>query len=602
MLIPQLRSRFLFPLAEKMSGRNVNSRLAWLHETFNEHWAQRKHANTVRLVEVLQNAKYEIPFYRDMFQKVRFDPLRVLKDVRYFEKLPVLTKEDIREAGERLLHPSCRKYLSVHVSKTNGSTGSALPIYYTPAAKDYSAAVTRLSQEWVGFGADKLQLHISSAFPGETPKVAKRQEWWRQQATNRIGVECSDWSPESLTALWNQIRDARAYLVQGHPSTMYALARHVTDSVGKQPGAFAVFVSTGETLTLQQRETIESAFACRVANRYGNAEFGIVAHERFVSHDTGGIATDEVLTAASAAESRFMQVMDPYVWVESLSGGADSSGSLVVTDLTNFSSPLIRYATGDEGTLRAGRDGLYLETVSGRVHDQIVVSQRAYPTHWFQDFFTRLGIVDDFQFVRAEGALLELRICLLKGASEAAVRSTLAESFPDEPFNTTFVERGEFVRVGQQQKFRYLVDLKAPPGVAAASPQSAPPLFSGKNDARTFLYRNGWNDEEVYPSGSFRWMGRRAEIVLNPHKPLKRLTLAFDYPSDAKKFPTLSVRENGKVLETFFVTGGPQSISVALPESTQTGPRIVVLDVNALYPVPGDHRELGLKVHGIDFQ
>ena len=594
--IPLLRSRMLFPLAERLSGRNVNSRLAWLHSAFNDDWEQRKRLNRLRLIDVLQNAKYEIPFYKDLFRQVKFDPLLLLKDVRYFQRLPVLTKEDIREAGARLLHPDCQRYLPVHISRTNGSTGSALPIYYTPAAKDYSAAVTRLSQHWVGFSADQRQLHISSAFPGQAHQVAKRQEWWRQQATNRISLECDAWTEDCFAVLWKKICKAKPYIVQGHPSTLYALARHVMQALGPQRGYFAVFVSTGETLTVQQRRSIEETFGCRVANRYGNAEFGIMAHERFVMSE----AADDpgFLDAHEASKNRFMQVVDPYIWMECLGASAEGAGSLVVTDLTNYSSPLIRYATGDEGALESGVDGLYLKTVTGRVHDKIEIAQRSYPTHWFQDFFTRLGVVDDFQFLRTPGKQLELRICLLDPRAEMAVRNKLAESFSEIAFDVSFVERSQFVRVGQQQKFRYLVELDEEPETAIA-PKSPLSVFSGKNHGKNFLYLEGWYSEEKYATGSYRWMRRQAEILLNPEKSITSISVTCDYPADSKKLPVFSVRESGKVLYSEKLKPGAQHIFLELPGTAQSAPRTIVFDVSEAYQVEGDTRELGLKVHDI---
>ena len=71
MLIPSIRSRLLFPLAERLSGRMINARVDWLRAEFKQSWENRQRKNRYRLVEVLQNAKYEIPYYRDLFQKIK---------------------------------------------------------------------------------------------------------------------------------------------------------------------------------------------------------------------------------------------------------------------------------------------------------------------------------------------------------------------------------------------------------------------------------------------------------------------------------------------------------------------------------------------------
>lgn len=604
MLMPYLRSQVLFSVAERLSGRDVNSRVELLLREFAMPWDERKRRNRVRLVEVLQNARHEIPFYRELFRRVGFDPLKVLRDIRYFEQLPILTKEDIREAGERLLSPRAQQFLTVSVHRTNGSTGSALPIYYTPAAKDLSAAVTRISQRWVGFGPGDLQMHISSAFPGETPAIAKRQEWWRRQATNRLSVEVEAWTEQGLDSMWASVRDAGAFLIQGHPSTMYALARHVERRQGQSHGLFKVFVSTGEVLTEQQRDAIEHVFGCRAANRYGNAEFGIMAHERFVegSGATNEAERDAPLTPLRAAACRYMQVMDPYVWVESVGLDPNQRGALVVTDLTNFSSPLIRYATGDEGNVVCGTEGLYLEDVAGRVHDKIVIDAKSYPTHWFQDLFTRLGNVDDFQFVKTPDQRLQLRLCLLDAAGAAAMRGRLEALFPRQAFELCFVQRSDFMRVGQQQKFRYLVESAGEAEALAVTPTEAVPQFVGEAKSSPLLYLTGWNALETYGEVSFRWMTRRGAMAINPKWPAKRVFVDFDYPATAPAFPELRAFENGQLLGRVQVRGGPQVMELELDGVATGAPRVLEFEVSHVYRVPNDTRELGLKVHALRLQ
>ncbi len=601
MLIPSIRSRLLFPLAERLSGRMINARVDWLRAEFKQSWENRQRKNRYRLVEVLQNAKYEIPYYRDLFQKIKFDPNKVLKDDRYFEQLPILTKEDIREAGERILHPKCKQYLTVQINRTNGSTGSALPIYYTPTAKDYAAAVTRMTQEWIGFDSSKLQLHISSAFPDGTPPAASRQEWWRQQAMNRISVECDTWNEEALALLWSKIIHSGAYLVQGHPSTLYALARHVQQRMGRYPGAFHVFVSTGESLNKQQRELIENVFGCRVTNRYGNAEFGIIAHEHFVDHDMMPAEDKDssALTPAEAQAKHYLQIMDPYVWVETLSMHKEGRQSLIVTDLTNMSSPLIRYATGDEGLIVQGTHGMYITSVLGRVHDIVTINEIQYPTHWFQDSFTRLGNVDDFQFVRREEKSLELRVCLIDSSGENALREKLAEWFPNSPFNLRFVTRSEFVRVGQQQKFRYLVDMPSGESINV-SPQTSQ-YFDDYHHELPFAFASGWNNLEIYGDISFRWMQKKGKIAINPHSIAKKITIEYHYPEEVSVFPRLLILLNNKPLKEGPILPGPNCFTIILPD-TDMAERVLTLEVDTLYPVPADPRELGLRVHSVKIE
>ena len=458
MMIPYLRSHAIFPLAERLSGRDVMARVRAIQHDFATPWKDRQRRNQLRLVEMIQWAQHEIPFYRDLLAKLRFDPLKLAVDIRYLSNIPVLTKADLLEAGDRLVHPQAKKYLSMQVSRTNGSTGASLPVYYSPAAKDEAAAVTRISQKWVGFGDTDLQLHISSALPGEVPREALREEWWRRAATNRVSVECSSWADENLEAVWKAIRDTSPFLVQGHPSTLAHLAGYVRERHGPVHGKFKVFVSTGEHLSEHQRTSIEEVFGCRVANRYGNAEFGIVAHERF-RNPPSNAASQDGITPEDATSRRYLQIFDPSVWVETLPPTAGAGGPLVVTSLVNFAAPLIRYATGDEGRVVAGQDGVYLESVEGRVHDVVMIKGIRYSTSFIQDMLSRAMKVSDFQFVQSAGAVPELRIALQNAKDEAQTSSLIEQVLGEGAVNIVFGSRAQFIRVGRQQKFRYVVDV-----------------------------------------------------------------------------------------------------------------------------------------------
>jgi phenylacetate-CoA ligase len=458
MLLPYIRSRVVFPMAERLSARDVTIRVRAINSELATPWVERQRRNRLRLAEVIQWAQHEIPFYRDLFAQLKFDPLKLVDDIRYLNNIPVLTKADLFEAGDRIVHPHAMAYLSMQASRTNGSTGASLPVYFSPAAKDESAAVTRISQQWVGFGDADLQLHISSELPGEVPLEAQREEWWRRAVTNRISVECASWSDENLDAVWHAIQRHTPFLVQGHPSTLFHLAGFVKERYPTTRGKFKVFVSTGERLGDAQRAAIEDVFGCRVANRYGNAEFGIVAHERFLPQpdETG---TDSDVTPAEATARHYLQIFDPCVWVETLPSSPGVSGPLVVTSLVNYAAPLIRYATGDESRVVKGRAGVYLESIEGRVHDVVVIRSARYSTSFVQDVLSRGTMVTDFQFVRGPGEHLELRIALHNPRDEAAVRSQVEQVLGEGAVKLVFGSRAQFIRVGRQQKFRYVVDV-----------------------------------------------------------------------------------------------------------------------------------------------
>ena len=56
-----------------------------------------------QLASMLVAAGQNVPYYRDLFRTLRFNPQSVQRDLRYLEDLPYLTKDTIREQDGRML-------------------------------------------------------------------------------------------------------------------------------------------------------------------------------------------------------------------------------------------------------------------------------------------------------------------------------------------------------------------------------------------------------------------------------------------------------------------------------------------------------------------
>jgi phenylacetate-CoA ligase len=170
--------------------------------------------------------------------------------------------------------------------------------------------------------------------------------------------------------------------------------------------------------------------------------------------------------------------------------------------------------------------------------------------------------------------------------------------FPLDAFNVSIVHRRDFICVGQQQKFRYLVDLKdplKPPSVGGMDT----PQFNGETKKQTFFFASGWNPPEQSGLSSFRWMCKKGVVAINPQLNTSKLVIDFDYPDNLKVFPSLSISQNGVTLSVVNLTAGPQTVAVFLIPDEVNKTRLLTLEVSALFDAPGDPRELGLKVHNV---
>ncbi|KAF5081524.1 hypothetical protein DSECCO2_108430 [anaerobic digester metagenome] len=424
---------FLYPIAERQQKRLISPKLRVLKAEAALPFSQRKALAAKRLSAILMHAKNTVPYYRDLFQQCSFDPESVNQDIRYFFDLPYLTKDILREQGKRLISTPYEERI-VRAQKTGSSTGLAATIYYDQDGLDWTAAQNILMLEWGGKHRCNREAHLSTRF-SSIPREAIHFERRKCFVLNRCNIYTDGFGDAAQEVLLEDLRKARARVVQGHPSSLYALAKYLKKNNKQAPELFEIFVTTGEMLTQRQRQTIENVLHVRISNRYGACEFGVMAQE-----------------LASGPKGQ-MLVSDSLVWPESIAGEGEGT-ELVFTNLRNNVMPLIRYRIGDLGTLEERADGWWISKLTGRVHDTVTIGDTTCPTHYIQDILDRCGPISDFQIMERDGIARELRLVTPPEHWEQ-VKVAVQEYFPSLPLRR--IDAEQLVFVGIRGKFSYLV-------------------------------------------------------------------------------------------------------------------------------------------------
>jgi phenylacetate-CoA ligase len=433
----QLASLLLYLTCERLQKRSIRSKLPYLHEHYALSLEERKTRNIQNLYAVLTHAKENVPYYKDLFASVNFLPEEVLDDVRHLEKVPYLTKEIVREKRTQLC---CKKYDQLILRQTGGSTGPRTNFWYDQEGLDWTAATNMLAYEWAGHKLGQPEVHLSTRFRNKTRLKAKLLEGGKCLALNRTNIYTDCLEPHCLDELRHSLRKAKPNLTQGPPSTFYALAVYLESCGLSGEDLFKVIESTGEKLESHKRRKIEDIFRCSLVDRYGAAEFGVMAHE------------------VERADGRMvMKLMDHLVWPETipLGGGLNE---MVFTGLMNPVMPLIRYRMGDLGSFAEDGDDLIVTRLEGRVHDSLMMGGKSYPSHYFLDTFSRLGNVVDFQLMVNDRDELSkvLIVSQTRKEHQDYMRKTLHDWFQlHVPIE--FCEMSELQRCGWRNKFRYIV-------------------------------------------------------------------------------------------------------------------------------------------------
>ncbi len=434
-LIKGLISAYIaYPIAEKCERRVIRSKLKELRSYYRLPFESRLQIANNKLADSLLFAKSKVPYYRDLFLAKGFDPEKTRTDPAYLQDLPYLNKEIMLEQGDRMLSCSLDEVCH-HACKTGGSTGASCVIYYDQEAADYSSAVTLYARECIGKKKYKPELHFACRFPDQINATWPSREDFKCFAMNRSNIFFDRTDEVGLKGIWKTLRRRMPYLIHEHPSTVYALACYIEQRYGTGK-TFDVFESSGELLQPYMREKIEKVLRCRVIDRYGLAELGVMAYEL-------------------DGEKEGLQVLESEGWPESRET-EDGGHELVFTGFHNRLMPLIRYATGDRARVIQTDRSFLLTDVVGRIHDVVPINGVPHLTHHIMDILDhRVGGIQEFQ-IDLRGAQPTMRIIPQADANSAEIAAKIENHWPDA-FTIEFVGHEELIRVGHRSKFRHVV-------------------------------------------------------------------------------------------------------------------------------------------------
>ncbi len=327
--------------------KEFRSREDWTGEQFKAHQDMQ--------FRKIMSAAWKSPYYRQSFLEAGITRGRA--SLAELTKLPFLSKESLRLYARELITQEPLPSGTI-VQKTSGTTGTPTDIYYTPQfhalelavpeARNLNWASVRYSDRRVMFGVRKV-----CRFDQRQPP------FWRYSPFEDLAyASIYHLSPDFLPCYIEFLRSFKPAVVMGYPSALYTVARYALEHGDLPAPAKGVF-TTSETVTDQMREAIESAWQCRLYDRYGAVEGCMFASQceygRY--HISPEVGIIEILDSQG-------NPCRPGV-----------IGEVVCTGLQNSLQPLIRYRVGDAARwsenqwCECGREFPILESIEGRFED-----------------------------------------------------------------------------------------------------------------------------------------------------------------------------------------------------------------------------------------
>jgi phenylacetate-CoA ligase len=225
------------------------------------------------------------------------------------------------------------------------------------------------------FGDKQLRLWHQTLGMSRVQAFKERLDAWFMR---RHFVPAFEMSELSLKNLIKTIEKKKPVLIDGYAESLNFIAMASTTKSKHNPKAV---MSSAQQLTESTRSQIETQFGAKVLDKYGSREFSGIAYQ--------------------CLESPHHHVQDESYILEILVDGRPAKvgevGEVVITDLNNFSMPLIRYRIGDmavavEQTLcECGRPHSQIGAISGRTQALILCSNGVWLpgtffAHFFKDF------------------------------------------------------------------------------------------------------------------------------------------------------------------------------------------------------------------------
>ena len=304
-----------------------------------------------RLRALVIHAGTNVPYYRDLFRQhgIEAGDIQTYED---FSKIPVLTKQTLRENLEKLKADNLESYDPLR-TQTSGTTSDMTTLYRSHYHEAFrKAAVWRFFQEY-GFGFRQKRLSLSCRSFDINSPVADLDRVENNMIINTYHIIAGNHEKA-----YQAIRDFQPRMIWTHPSPLSILGEYALDK-GYPPLEIPLIAVYSEVFYPHVRRVLEKAFPTRFIEYYGNRENSIGAWGN--------------------ADGKFYEISE-YCHLEVVGDmaarGSPAMGDVISTSLHNYATPLIRYHSEDlarwHGYLNPDIPYPVVELIGGRGKDVLL--------------------------------------------------------------------------------------------------------------------------------------------------------------------------------------------------------------------------------------
>jgi phenylacetate-CoA ligase len=351
-----------------------------------------------KLRQLIRHTYENVPYYRERWKALKLSPA----DIRSREdlpKLPVLTKEDVRQNFSRLVSEKASKHDLVF-RHTSGTTGKALHFYVTNPAVAFQWAVWWRHR--MRFGVQPGAWHANFTGKRVVPLDQRTPPFWRwNKPLHQALLTMHHLTPDKIASVIGFLNSQPFEFYSGYPSIIHMLAVHASAAglTLKSP-PHAVFTGAENMLDFQRRD-IQKFTGAILTDQYGCSEGCGNASQcpEFVYHEDSEFGIMEGVELQPGNRAR----------------------SILCTGFACDAFPFIRYEVGDTGVwdeggkrCSCGRESRALLRIEGRKDDYIITPEGARIMR-FDYVFKDVMKVKEVQIVQEELGEITIRAVRREG-------------------------------------------------------------------------------------------------------------------------------------------------------------------------------------------
>jgi len=331
-----------FWLKDRLQGSKIKQHLDDIAQMLeNGASSEAKGKREAYLTSLLEHAKRSTPFYKTLA------PEASLKD------FPVINKHIIQKRIEDFQSREWRNK-KTKMATTSGSTGTILRVRQNPNKVHRNTADTLYFSSKAGYkmGYQLLYLRHWNAYYKKSKLL-----YWLQNIKPIEVLKLKDSDIQTLVKHIQQDPSHKSWL--GYASGFESICKTL-DTLRFKPinGNIKSIIAISEGLDEHTKKRMAYYFNAPVVSRYSNMENGIIAQQE----------PNNTLEFTINWASYHLEILQ---WENDVPAPSGTLGRIVITDLFNYSMPLIRYDTGDIGAIDFEVSPPVLKQVEGRKNDVI---------------------------------------------------------------------------------------------------------------------------------------------------------------------------------------------------------------------------------------